>query len=106
MAAGAAASVGLLLHAAGQGVSPILALVMIAWVVAPFVALALARRVLSHSPMLLVALGSPAIYLVDAIRRLNAKAAFVYVVVPLIAWVIIAASLLIRRTRRTRARPH
>jgi hypothetical protein len=104
LAAGAAGSIGLLLHAAGRGVSPVLVLVMIAWVVAPFVAMAVARRWLNHALIVLITLGAVTIYAIDAVRRLNAKAAFVYVVVPLIVWVAIAASLLAGRMRKARAR--
>ena len=103
LAAGAAGSVGLLLHAAGHGVSPILVLVMIAWVVAPSAALAFARRRLTNAFIVAVIMGSLAIYAIDAIRRLNAKTAFVYVVVPMAAWVIIAVRLLIGWKRRSRA---
>lgn len=101
---GVALSVILLLHAGGRDVSPILVFVMIAWVVAPFAALVLARRRLGNALIFVVAVGSPLIYVADSVRRMNAKAAFVYVVVPIGAWVLIAVALLIGQLRRVCSR--
>ncbi len=106
LAVGVAGSVGLLLHSAGRGVSPILVFVMVAWVLAPFAALALTRRWLSDAVIVVVTAASLAIYAADAVSRLHAKAAFVYVIVPLAAWGIIAVALLIGWMRRVRVRPH
>src|SRR5579862_2006985 len=105
LVAGALGSTGLLLHAAGRGVSPIPVFVMIVWVVAPFAALVLLRRGLTNALIVAVTVGSLAIYVIDAVRRLNAKAAFVYVVAPMAAWIIIAVTLLIGRLRTVHTRP-
>ncbi len=100
-------SLGLLLHAGGPGISPVLVFVMATWTLAPFAALELTRRLSVRwsilSPTALFALivvvtaGSLVIYGVDAVKPLNPKAAFPYVVVPLGSWLVIAATVLTGR---------
>jgi len=104
LAAGAAGSVALLLHAAGRGVSPLLILLMVTWVVAPYAGLALARRRLRAGLIVAVTAASLAIYVIDTVWRLNPKAAFVYVSVPLAAWTIIAVTLIIGLIRKSHIR--
>lgn len=90
--AGLLGSVVFLLRSTGQGAGVVLRLVMTAWVVAPFVGLELAQRVLGRAlPMLAlaVAVASLAVYATNAITPLSPKAAFVFVIVPLGAWVVI-----------------
>src|SRR5579871_6696167 len=99
---GGGASVGLMIHAGGRGVSPILWIVMTTWVLAPFAALELGWHVVGrwsivrrgplNALVVVVAAGSLAVYVVDAVTPLNPKAAFVYVVVPLVSWILIAAT--------------
>ena len=97
--AGAAGSIGLWFHASQHPPLLIVALFVI-WVLSPFVALVLAhvvskrRSVLTratlHSVMLVVTLGSLAIYGYDALRPRKAQAAFWYVLVPPASWLLIA----------------
>ncbi len=97
---GAAGSVGLTLSA-GQGRDlRLLVTLMAIWVFAPFAALVLAhviaRRWLVHTRatlyglMLVLTLGSLAIYVGDALRHPGTQDAFVFVVVPLVSWLLIA----------------
>ncbi len=99
-----AGSVGLLLHAAGRAVSPILVVIMVAWVAAPFAALVLMRHRMNNAVVLSVTVGSLIVYAIDAVKQFNSKAAFVYVVVPFGAWLVIAAILLIGRMQDRFAR--
>ena len=97
--AGAAGSVGLTLSA-GQGRDLRLLVVFTIWAFAPFAALVLAhvvaRRWLVHTRatlyclMLVLTLGSLAIYVGDALRHPGTQDAFVFVLVPLVSWVLIA----------------
>ena len=98
--AGAVGSVGLMLHASGRTASWVgLALIAI-WVLSPFAALALANvvstrwsilaRATLYSVMLVVTLGSLAVYVDDASRPRKAQAAFVFVVVPPASWLLMA----------------
>ena len=97
--AGAAGSVGLLLRAGHR--SPRLLLVLFAiWVLSPFMALVLAdavskrwsalTRATLYGVALVLPLGSLAIYGHDALSPPKAQAAFVFVVVPLASWLLIA----------------
>ena len=95
----AVGSVGFLLHA-GQRTSWLLLVIMVVWVVAPFVALILAESVSKRWPalvrttlyslMLLLTLGSLIAYAGDALRPRKGQAAFIFVMVPLVSWVVIA----------------
>jgi hypothetical protein len=108
-ALGALGSLGLLMHAAGPGVSHVLMFVMTIWTVAPFAALELARRLfrsISPAPIFVlafvIATGSLVIYGIDAVRPLSSKAAFPYVVVPLSSWALMAVTVLTARLRPNR----
>ena len=96
---GAVGSVGLMLRAGRR--SPRLLLVLFAiWVLSPFMALVLANvvskrwsvltRATLYSVTLVVTLGSLAIYGDDALGHRRAQAAFVYVVVPPVSWLLVA----------------
>jgi len=114
--AGAAGSLGLMLRA-GQRTPRFLLVVFVVWVLSPFVALVWAHRVSRRWPvltraalysvMLVVALGSLAIYGDDALGHRRPQAAFVYVAVPPASWLLIAivipiAALTSRRRSRAR----
>lgn len=100
MVAGAVGSIALMLRAGRNNSSGVLLVMFVLWVLGPFVALALANTVAKRwsAParatlyylMLVVALGSLTIYGYDAFRRLSAKAAFIYLVLPLASWLLIA----------------
>lgn len=97
--AGAVGSVGLMLRA-GQRTPRLLLVLFVVWVLSPFVALAWAHTVSKrwsvltqaalHGVMLVVTLGSLAIYGHDALRPRTAQAAFVFVVVPPASWLLTA----------------
>jgi len=97
--AGAVGSVGFLLRA-GQRTPRLLLVLMALWVLSPFVVLAWANmaskrwstvtRTALHSVMLILTLGSLAIYGHDALRPRKAQAAFVFVAVPPASWLLIA----------------
>ena len=103
---GAAGSVGFLLRA-GQRTSRLLLVIMLLWVLAPFIALVVAdvvskrwtvpaqalMRATLYSVMLVLTLGSLAVYLDDALRPRQAQAAFVFVVVPLVSWLLMAIAI-------------
>jgi hypothetical protein len=112
--AGAVGSVGFLLRA-GQRTPRLLLVFMALWVLSPFVVLACANvaskrwsiitRTALHSVMLILTLGSLAIYGHDALRPRKAQAAFVFVAVPPASWLLaivvpIAALISRRRSRR------
>ena len=98
---GALGSLGFLLRAGQRNHSPpgLMAL-MALWVLAPFAALAVAYAAAKHWPdvararlvrtSLIVALGSLAVYGVDALHPLAAKAAVPFVIVPAAAWLLLA----------------
>jgi hypothetical protein len=98
--AGAAGSLGLMLHAARHNDSQILLVLFALWVLSPFIALALANvvskrwtvltRATLHSVMLVLTIGSLAIYGDVALGPPRAKTAFVFVVVPPASWLLIA----------------
>lgn len=96
---GAAVSLGFMLRAGRHQKSIVLIVMFAAWVASPFVALALAdarwkdwparMRATLHSMMLLVALGSVAIYADLVAWPPRPTNAFVYLVVPAGSWVLI-----------------
>ena len=98
--AGAAGSLGLMLHAGRRNDSRILLVLFTIWVLSPFVALVLAdvvskrwsvlTRATLHSVMLVLTLASLAIYGDVALGPPRAKTAFVFVVVPPASWLLIA----------------
>ena len=111
---GAAGSLGLMLHAGRR--SPRLLLVLfVPWVLSPFIALVFAHvvskrlsvptRATLYCVMLVIAVGSLAIYGDDALGHRRPQAAFVYVAVPpasllLMATVVPVAAFLSRRLSR------
>jgi hypothetical protein len=112
---GAAGSVGLTLHAGRHNASRILLIIFAIWVLSPFMGLVLANvvskswsvvtRAALHGLMLIIALGSLAIYADVALGPPRAKTAAVFVVVPPASWLLIAitlpvAALLSRRRSR------
>lgn len=113
---GAAGSVGLMLHVGRRKGSPRLLLALFAiWVVSPFVALAFANivsknwsvltRATLDSLMLILTVGSLAIYGDVALDPLRPKVVSVFVVVPPASWLLIAtgvsiAALISRRQSR------
>ena len=107
--AGAVGSIGLMFHASRHP-PPLLLVLFTIWVLAPFAALGLAyvistrwplntQRVL-HALMLFVTVGSLAIYGDDAMGHRRPQAAFVYVAVPAVSWLLIAGALLAARLSR------
>jgi hypothetical protein len=98
---GAVGSVGLVLHAGHRKHSPRSLMVLFAiWVLSPFVALVVANivskdwsvitRATLHSVMLVLMLGSLAIYGDVALGPLGAKTVPVFVIVPPASWLLIA----------------
>ena len=96
---GAGGSIGLLLRA-GQRTPRLLLVILIIWVLSPFMALVLAdviskrwpvlTRATLYSATLVVTLGSLAIYGDDALGHRTAQAAFVYVMVPPVSSLLVA----------------
>jgi hypothetical protein len=98
--AGAVGSVGLMLRVGHRNNSGILLVLFALWVLSPFMVLVLANvvskrwsvftRATLYSVMLVLTLGSLAIYGDVAFGPPRAKAAFVFVVVPPASWLLIA----------------
>ena len=98
--AGAVGSVGLMLHAGRRNPSRLLLVLFALWVLSPFVTLVLASvvskrwpvltRATLYSVMLVITLGTLAIYGEVALGPPRAKTAFVFVVVPPASWLLIA----------------
>lgn len=96
---GALGSFGSMLYGSRALESPVLKTIFAGWMLAPFASLLLgyflserwtsAARATLHTVMFLVAAGSLAIYGLVASGLLKAKLGFVYLVVPLAAWVVI-----------------
>ena len=113
--AGAAGSLGFLLNA-GRRTPRFLLVIFVFWVLSPFVVLVWAHMVSTrwsaftratlYTVMLILTVGSLAIYANDAVRPRRAQAAFVYVLVPPVSWLLIAIAVptaaLISRTRSRR----
>ena len=113
--AGAGGSVGLMLRAGRRNDSRTLLVLFAIWVLSPFMALVLANvvskrwsvltRATLYVVMLVVTLGSLAIYGHDAWRPRQAQAALWYVLVPPVSWllfiiVVTIAALISRRLSR------
>jgi hypothetical protein len=102
LAAGAAGSIVLMLRAGSRQRSLLLIFLFTAWVLSPFLALALANlrasrwparvRTALHATMIAVPAMCLAIYGMHAVRGAM-KAGFVYLVVPAAAWFLIAVAL-------------
>ena len=100
--AGAVGSMGFLLNASAHR-PPVLIVLFIVWMVSPFVVLGLADRFSKRWAasgrttlqvvMLVVALGALAIYGAEAVKHRWGKPAFVYVVVPLVSWLLMAIAI-------------
>ena len=98
--AGAGGSVGLMLWVGRRNPSRILLVLFAIWVLSPFLALALAdivskrwsplTRATLHGVMLILTLGSLALYGDVALRPPRATPAFVFLVVPLASWLLMA----------------
>jgi hypothetical protein len=97
---GAMGSLGFVLYAGRRNESVVLRVLMVGWVISPFLVLlvagvasrgwsALTRRALD-SVMIVVTVGSLAIYGADALWP-RKQAAFVYVVVPPMSWLLTSA---------------
>ncbi len=97
--AGAVGSVGLMLHAGHRNPSRLLLVLFALWVLSPFIALVLANmvskrwsvltRATLYTMMLVLTVGSLAIYGDVALGPPRPKAAFVFVVVPPASWLLI-----------------
>jgi hypothetical protein len=97
---GAAGSVVLMLRA-GQRSPTLLIVLFLGWVLSPFVLLVIAdaaskrwsalTRLALYAAMLVVAVGSLAVYADDARGHRRPQAAFVYVAVPPASWLLLAA---------------
>lgn len=98
--AGAAGSVGLMLRAGHRNPSRLLIVLFALWVLSPFMALVWANvvskrwsvltRATLYVVMLVITLGSLAIYGALAFGPLRAKTGFVFLVVPAASWLLIA----------------
>jgi hypothetical protein len=98
--AGAASSLGLMLYAGRHQNSRILLLLFAGWVLSPFMAAVLANVVSQRWPvftratlnvtMLVLTLGSVAIYGDAAFGHPRAKIGFIFLMVPLASWLLIA----------------
>jgi len=115
--AGAVGSVGLMLRAGHRNPSRLLLVLFALWVLSPFIALVLANmvskrwsvltRAALYTVMLVLAVGSLAIYGDVALGPPRTKTAFVFVVVPPASWLLIAIAIsiaaLISRRRSARS---
>jgi hypothetical protein len=98
--AGAAGSVGLMLRAGHRNPSRLLIALFALWVLSPFIGLAWANvvskrwsdptRATLYSVMLVLAIGSWAIYGALVFGLLRAKIGFLFLVVPAASWLLIA----------------
>ncbi|HVT59816.1 MAG TPA: hypothetical protein VHR45_15620 [Thermoanaerobaculia bacterium] len=97
---GAAGSVGLMLRVGHRNPSRLLLVLFAIWVLSPFMALVWANvvsrrwsvltRATLYVVMLVITLGSLAIYGALAFGHLRAKTGFVFLVVPAASWLLIA----------------
>ena len=112
---GAVGSFSFMLRAGRRNGSLFLMVIMTVWVLSPFVALAWANliskgwpvlnRTILYGVMLVLTVASLAVYGVNAVLPPKAQAAFVFVVVPPLSWLLmaiagIAALQFARRSRR------
>jgi hypothetical protein len=104
---------------AGQRTPRLLLLAMAVWVLSPFAILAwlnlvskpwpILSRVAVHCVTLVITLGTLAVYGDDAVGHRRAQAAFVYVIVPPVSWLLMAVTIavpaLIVRRRSRQSKP-
>ncbi len=114
---GAASSLGLMIYAGRHQRSTILMLLFSIWVLSPFIGLAWANLVSERWPvrtratldsvMLVSTLGSLAIYGAVALGYVAMKVGFVFLVVPLASWLLIAIAVALTAfaTKRPAAGP-
>jgi GNAT superfamily N-acetyltransferase len=113
--AAAGGAVGLMIWVGRRNPSSVLLLLFALWVVSPFMGLQLAdmrskgwstgRQATLHGATLALALGSLAIYWYVALRPQTPQPAFVFLVVPLASWLLMAAAVPVAaRISGTRAR--
>lgn len=105
----AGGSVALLLRAGRHNPSIVLMVLMAIWVLSPYLALALAAVVEKRwgamkkgsldRLILLISLGSLALYVDDALRAHREKAAFIFVMAPPSAWLVIVIAVAISIAR-------
>jgi hypothetical protein len=96
---GAVGSAALMLHVGSRNPSSVLMVLFAGWVLSPFIALGFADRASTRWPPaarallnglgLIVTLGSLAIYASVDLRR-PAQPAFMFLVVPLVSWLLVA----------------
>ena len=101
--AGAVGSIGLTLYVGRHNTSRILLSLFVIWVLSPFVALIFASavskpwpvltRATLYSVMLVLTLGSLAVYADVAFGPARAAPAFALLVIPLVSWLLIAIAL-------------
>lgn len=95
--AGAAGSVSLMLYVGRRNASPLLLVIFTVWVIAPFLAMLFADLVwkrggaMLHGLMLVLAVGSLAMYGWAAFGPPVAKPAGVFLIVPAASWLLIGA---------------
>ena len=112
VAVGAVGSLALMFYTGRRNNSRILMTLFTLWVLSPFVAAVLADRASKtwsvipratlHGAMLVLTLGSLAIYAADASRAIRGKAAFVFLVVPPASSLLAAAAVAIAALISTR----
>jgi hypothetical protein len=112
--AGAAGSIGFMLYAGRRNPSRILVLLFAVWVLSPFAAAVLAwanserwsafTRSVLYGAMLAVALVPLCIYGTVALGHKRAKVGFVFLVVPLLSWLVLAIAVLLATVHARRAR--
>jgi hypothetical protein len=106
----AAASLAFVLYAGRHNSSPVLPVLFVAWVLAPFAAmvwmLASPKRKPGSPPRALssalpiIALGTLAAYAFDALRPHKARAAAVFLLVPAVSWLALGAVALWMKRQR------
>ena len=112
---GAGSVAAVVIASQGRDLGALVVLIFSIWVFAPFAGLVFADRLAKrwsvttrttpHRLMLVLALGSLTIYVVDTVRNAGGLDAFVFVVVPLVSWVLIVMVLVIAAFFGRRATP-
>jgi len=111
--AGAAGSLGFMLYAGHRNPSRILVLLFAVWVLSPFAAAVVAwanserwsafTRAVLYSAILVVAAVPLCIYGAVALGLTRAKVGFVFLVVPLLSWLVLAIAVLLATVHARRA---